>query len=79
MQRLNDYQEPKLSGSPVNVISRLFGCTRRTIERFWKQFRITESVRDVVGHVRQLLPMIGITIIAQHLCNRLLNVAVTER
>lgn len=46
---------------------------------FWKQFRITESVRDVVGHVRQLLPMIGITIIAQHLCNRLLNVAVTER
>ena len=52
----------KLSGMSATVVSQHLGCTRKTIERLRRRFRVTGTVaNELVGHMWPLLPMIAIS------------------
>ena len=51
MPRLNNDERNQAiwmlnAGMSATVVSQHFGCTRRTIERLWRQFRVTGNVTD---------------------------------
>ena len=69
------------AGTSVDAVSRLFGCTRKTIERLQRRFRATGNVRDRFrsGRPRVTTAADDRYIIMQHLRNRRLPAAATGR
>ena len=64
----------------ATVVLQHFGCTRKTIERLWRRFSVTENVAD---HPRSSRPRVTTAaddryIVLQHLRNRRLTAAATE-
>ena len=57
MPRLNDDERNQAigmlnAGMSATVVSRHFGCTRKTIERLRRRFRVIENVADRPGSGR---------------------------
>ena len=69
------------AGTPATVISRHFGCTRKTIERLQRRFRVTGNVADRTRSGRPRVTTAGddCYIVLQHLGNRRLTAAATGR
>ena len=69
------------AGTPATVISRHFGCSRKTIERLQRRFRVTGNVADRPRSGRPRVTTAGddCYIVLQHLGNRRLTAAATER
>ena len=65
----------------ATVVSRHFGCTRKTIECLRRQFRVTGNVADRPrsGRPRVTTAADGRFIVLQHLRNRCLTAAATRR
>ena len=63
------------------VVSRQFGCTRKTIERLRRRFHVTENVADHPrsGRSRVTTAADDRYIVLQHLRNRRLTAAATGR
>ena len=85
MPKLNNDQRNQAigmlnAGTSATVVSRHFGCTRKTIERLRRRFRVTGNVAD---HPRSGRPRLTTAvkdryIVLQHLRNRRLTAAATE-
>ena len=69
------------AGTLATVVSRHFGCTRKTIERLQRQFRVTGNVADRPrsGRPRVTTAADDRYIVLQHLRNRRLTAAATGR
>ena len=69
------------AGMSSTVVSRHFGCTRKTIERLRRRFRFTGNVADRPrsGRPRVTTAADDRFIVLQHLCNRRLTTAATGR
>ena len=65
----------------LTVVSKHFGCTRKTIERLRRRFRVTGNVADRPrsGRPRVTTAADDHYIVLQHLRNRLLTTAATGR
>ena len=70
-----------LLGMSATVGQRHFGCTRKTIERLWSLFYVTENVanRPRSGRPRVTTAAVDRYIVLQHLRNRCLTTAATRR
>lgn len=86
MPRLNNDQRNQAigmlnAGTSVVEVSRLFGCTRKTIERLRRRFRVTGNVRDRPrsGRPRVTSAADDRYIVIQHLRNRRLPATATGR
>ena len=86
MPRLNNDERNQAigmlnSGMSATVVSRLFGCTRKTIERLRKRFRVARNVADRPrsGRPRVTTAADDRYIVLQHLRNRRLTAAETGR
>ena len=68
-------------GTPATVISRHFGCTRKTIEPLQRRFRVTGNIADRLrsGRPRATTAADDCYIVLQHLGNRRLTAAATGR
>ena len=62
-----------IAGTSATVVSRQFGCTRKTIERLRRRFCVTENVADgpQSGRPRVTTAADDRYIVLQHLPNRL--------
>ena len=69
------------AGTSATVVSRHFGCTRKTIERLRRRFRVTGNVADRPrsGKPRLTTDVDDRNIVMQHLRNRRLTAAATGR
>ena len=69
------------AGMSATVVSLHFGCTRKTIERLRRRFRVTENVADRPrsGRPRMSTAADNSYIVLQHLPNRHLTAAATGR
>ena len=69
------------AGMSATVVLRHFGCTRKTIKRIRRRFRVTENVahRPRSGRPRVTTATDDRCIILQHLRNRRLTAAATGR
>ena len=69
------------AGMSATVVSRHFGCTRKTIERLRRRFRVTGNVADRPrsGRPRVTTAADDRCILVQHLPNRRLTAAATGR
>ena len=69
------------AGMSATVVWRHFGCTRKTIERLRRRFCVTGNVADRhrTGGPRVTTAADDHYIVLQHLCNRRLTAAATER
>ena len=69
------------AGMSATVVSRHFGCTRKTIERLRRRFRVTGNFADYPqsGRPRVTTAADDRYIVLQHLCNRRLIAAATAR
>ena len=67
------------AGISATVLSRHFGCTRKTIEQLRRRFRITGNVDDRPRSSRPSVTTAGYDryIVLQHLRNRRLTAAAT--
>ena len=67
------------AGMSATVVSRHFGCTRKTIERSWRRFSDTENVADRPGSGRPSVTTAADDryVVLQHLRNRRLTAAET--
>ena len=86
MPRLNNDQRNQAigmlnAGTSVTAVSRLFGCTRKAIERLRRRFRATGNVRDRPrsGRPRVTTAADDRYIVVQHLRNRCLTATATAR
>ena len=82
MLRLNNEAIGMLNaGMSATVVSRHFGCTRKTIERLQRRFRVTGNVDDRPrsGRPRVTTAADDGYIVLQHLRNRCLTAATTGR
>ena len=86
MPRLNNDERNQAigmlnAGMSTTVVSRHFGCTRNTIERLRKRFRVTGHVADRPRSGRPRVTTAGDDryIVLQHLRNRRLTAAATVR
>ena len=86
MPRLNNDERNQAFGMPnagmsAVVVSRHFGCTRKTIERLRRRFRVRENVakRPRSGRPRVTTASDDRYIVLQHLCNRRLTATATVR
>ena len=69
------------AGISATVVSRHFGCTRKTIEHLRRRFRFTGNLADLPRSCRPRTTSATDDryIILQHLCNRCLTAAATGR
>ena len=69
------------AGMSATVVSRNFGCTRKTIERLVRRLRVTENVADrpQSGRPRMTTAADDRLIVLQHQRNRRLTAAPTGR
>ena len=69
------------AGTSATVVSRHFGCTRKTIVRLRRRFRVTGNVADRPGSGRPRVTTAADDryIVLQHLRNRRLTTAVTRK
>ena len=69
------------AGMLATVVSRHFGCIRKTMERLRRRFRVTGNVADRPrsGRARVTTAADDCYIVLQHLCNRRLTAAATGR
>ena len=69
------------AGTPATVVSQHFGCTRKTIERLRRRFRVTGNVADRPrsGRPRVTTAADDRYIVLQHLRNKRLTTAATGR
>ena len=69
------------AGMSATVVSQHFGCTRKTVERLQRRFRVTGNVADRCrsGRPRVTTAADDRYIVLQHLCNRHLTAEVTGR
>ena len=86
MPRLNNDEQNQVirvlnAGTSATVVSKHFGCTRKTIERLRKRLRASGSVADRPrsGRPRVTTSADDRSIVLQHLCNRRLTAAATGR
>ena len=86
MPRLNNDEQNQAigmlnAGTPATVVSRHFGCTRKTIERLRRRFRVTGNVADRPrsGRQRVITAADDRYIVMQHLRNRRLTAAAAGR
>ena len=86
MPRLNNDERNQAiwmlnAGMSATVVSRHFGCIRKTIERLRRRFRVTGNVADRPrsGRPRVTTAVNDRYIVSQHLRNRRLTAAATER
>ena len=85
MPRLNNDERNQAigilnAGMSATVVARHFGCTRKTIERLQRRFRITVNVADRPrsGRLRGNTAADDCYIVLQHLRNRPLTAAATR-
>ena len=69
------------AGMSATVVSRHFGCTRKTIERLRRRFRVTGNVADrpESGRPRVTTAADGRYVVLQHLRNRRLTASAAGR
>ena len=69
------------AGMSATVVSRHFGCTRKTIEHLGRRFRVTGKVADRPRSGRPHVTTAADDryIVLQHLCNKLLTAVATGR
>ena len=69
------------AGTSATVVSQHFGCTRKTIKRLRRRFRVTGNVADRPrsGRTRVSTAADDHYIVLQHLCNRRLTAAATGK
>ena len=86
MARLNNDERNQANwtlnaGMSAAVVSRHFGCTRKTIERLWRRFRVTGNVADIPqsGRPRVTTAADDRYIVLQHLRNRRLIAPATGK
>ena len=86
MPRLNNDERNQTiemlnAGMSATVVSQYFGCTRKTIERLRRGFRVTRNVADRPrsGRPRVTIAAGDRYIVLQHLCNRRVTAAATGR
>ena len=78
---LNQAMRMLNAGMPATIVSQHFGCTRRTIERLRRRFRLTENVTDRPRSDRPRVTTAADVryIVLLHLRNRRLIAAATGR
>ena len=86
MPRLNNDERNQAigmlnAGMSATIVSRHFGCTRKTIERLWRRFHVTGNVVDGPGSGRPCVTTAADDpyIVLQHLHNRRLTAAASGR
>ena len=86
MPRLNNDERNQAirmlnAGMSATVVSRHSGCTRKTIERLRRRFRVTGNVADRPRRARSRVTTAADDryIVLQHLRNRRLTAAATRR
>ena len=69
------------AGTSATVVSKHFGCTRKTIERLWRRLRVTGNVADRPRSGRPRVTTVADDryIVLQHLRNRRLTASATGR
>ena len=86
MPRLNNDERNQAigmrnAGMSATVVSRHFGCTRKTVEHLRRRFRVTDNLADRPrsGRPRVTTATVDRYIVLQHLRNRRLTAAATGK